>query len=391
MVRVGADADVLVAGGDIAGLEAALALRTLAPQALVRLLSRERWFTYLPAAPLAVVRPELEPVVPLADLLEGTGIALQTATLAGVRADRRVAFTEAGVEFGYGHLVVAVGARREPYLGNRALTFRGPCDAPAVRELVDEVSLAASDGVRSRLAFVVPPGPGWPLPAYELALLASALLTEDGVRERVGIAVVTAEAAPLGLFGRVASDAVADDLADAGIELWTGAPVGRFAAGRIELIPGEVVEADRVVALPVLRGPGLAGLPADGQGFIRTDALGRVRGAPRVFAVGDGAAFPVKHGGLACAQAEAATRCIARALGATVPSLPPDQTLRAFLKEGEQDRYLRSDPVGGGDDSAGVTRLLAPKMAAVKVAGRYLPPLLERRMPQLRLRGPWPA
>jgi len=383
--------DVLVAGGGIAGVEAALALRTLAPEARVRLLSRDPWFTYLPAAPLAVVRPELEAAVPIVDLLEGSGIVIETGMLTGVRADRRHAVTRTGGELGYEHLVVAVGALRERYLGTRALTFCGPQDAPAVRELLDEVSRAASAGVRSRLAFVVPPGPGWPLPAYELALLASALLAEDGVRDRVGIALVTAEAAPLGIFGRVASDAVADDLADAGIELWAGSPVGRFASGRIELIPDEVVEADRVVALPLLRGPGLAGLPADRQGFIRADALGRVRGAPGVFAVGDAGSFPIKHGGLACAQAESAARSIARALGASVPPLPPDRTLRAFLKEGERDRYLRSDPVGGGDDSAGVTRLLAPKTTAVKVAGRYLPALLERRMPQLRLRGPWPA
>ena len=54
------DADVVVAGGGIAGLEAALALRTLAPDARVHLLSRDPWLITRrqPRAARAVAPPQ---------------------------------------------------------------------------------------------------------------------------------------------------------------------------------------------------------------------------------------------------------------------------------------------------------------------------------------------
>jgi len=57
--------------------------------------------------------------------------------------------------------------------------------------------------------------------------------------------------------------------------------------GRLLVTPGEPVAADRVVALPVLEGPRLPGVPRDAGGFIPTDPYGRVEGLADVYAAGD--------------------------------------------------------------------------------------------------------
>lgn len=294
---------------------------------------------------------------------------------------------EDGAQLRYEHLVVAVGARREPYLGGGALTFRGPEDAARYRSLLGGVAGAAAAGVHLDLAFAVPPGAGWPLPAYELALLSAARLEEEGSRDRVSMTVVTAETAPLALFGPEASEAVAGDLDRAGIRLRANAVIGRWREGRLELLPAGEVPADRVVALPRLRGPALAGLPADRLGFVRADLDGRVEGAADAYVVGDAGTFPIKQGGVGCDQADRVAALIARRMGVEAELRPIDPTLRAFLLEGPEQRYLRSRPGGGHEDSPGRSWLLTMERMTGKVAGRHLAPLLERRMPAVRLRA----
>jgi len=68
---------------------------------------------------------------------------------------------------------------------------------------------------------------------------------------------------------------------------------------------------DRIVTLPRLVGPPPCGLPRTGDGFIETDAFGRVTGVQDVFAAGDATSFPVKQGGIAAQQADAAATTIA--------------------------------------------------------------------------------
>jgi sulfide:quinone oxidoreductase len=51
------------------------------------------------------------------------------------------------------------------------------------------------EGYTQRFAIVIPPGPGWPLPAYELALLIAGQVRGMGVAPQ--ITLVTPEDAPL--------------------------------------------------------------------------------------------------------------------------------------------------------------------------------------------------
>ena len=54
----------------------------------------------------------------------------------------------------------------------------------------------------------------------------------------------------------------------------------RFADGNLELAGGETMAVDAVVSLPRLRGPSLAGLPHDREGFLEVDDRGRVTTFP---------------------------------------------------------------------------------------------------------------
>jgi sulfide:quinone oxidoreductase len=141
---------------------------------------------------------------------------------------------------------------------------------------------------------------------------------------------------------------------------------------------------DHVVALPSMRGPGIRGIPLTVSGFIATDRHGGVLGAEDVYAAGDGTAFPVKQGGLAAQQADAAAAAIAAAAGADVEPAPFAPVLRGQLLTGSEPHYLRYDLTRPGTES--VTAESPLWWPASKVAARNLTPYLAAR-PGLELRA----
>ena len=109
------------------------------------------------------------------------------------------------------------------------------------------------------------------------------------------------------------------------------------------LTPDWELEADHVVALPRLKGPRIKGIPSDSQGFILTDGSGCVVGLEDVFAAGDATAFPVKQGGLAAQQADAAAEEIACLAGADVAAEPFQPVLRGLILTGGTPLYARAE------------------------------------------------
>ena len=231
---------------------------------------------------------------------------LRRGTLAAVDPGAQVVIDDHGERLAYDVLLIAVGARTSPGLPG-AISFAGMADAPAVAETLEATS---------RIAFVLPAGSGWSLPLYELAIMAAAELRARGATPE--LTVVTPERAPLWVFGADASAAIAELLAERGIALRTGARAVAVRPGELELAEGPVVLADRVIALPRLSGPAITGLPSDADGFIPVDRHGRVAGLPGVYAAGDATTFPLKQGGLATQQADAAAESIAAYLGASI-------------------------------------------------------------------------
>jgi sulfide:quinone oxidoreductase len=362
---------VLIAGGGVAGLETLLALRALAGDLVdLELLAPEPAFWY---RPLAVAEPfgagdahHFE----LAEIAGGAAARFTLDQLASVDADANLARTGHGVEIDYDALVIACGALPRPALTG-ALTFRGPADSDAFRQMLAD---AERGSIRS-IAFALPAPVGWPLPLYELALLTATHLEQRD--KQVELALVTPEAAPLSLFGQAASDAVRALLREHGIRVHTGCYPTRYEAGRLELVPQATLLTDRVVALPRLEGPRILGIPQDADGFIATDLSGRVPGFTNVYAAGDITQFPIKQGGIAAQQADAVAEVIAAQAGAAVQPHRFQPVLRGLLLTGGAPRYLRSKLHGGHGDTSTVTAepLWWPPS---KIVGRYLAPFLAR-------------
>jgi sulfide:quinone oxidoreductase len=224
------------------------------------------------------------------------------------------------------------------------------------------------DGSASSLAFVVPAGASWPLPAYELALMTAAELRHGGVGGR-RLLLVTPEERPLALFGEAASDAVSALLETAGVEAHCASEPAEAGSGELALAGGRSLRADRVVALPRLRGPGIAGLPGDEEGFIPTDDHGLVAGLDDVYAAGDATAFPVKQGGLAVQQADAVAEAVAARLGASIRPEPFRPVLRGLLLTGAEPRFLAADLAADESSAAAAQPLWWPPG---KIAGGWL-------------------
>ena len=359
---------VVIAGGGVAGLEAALALRALAAERVsIELIGPEPHFWY---RPLSVAEPfELGETnrYELAALASAAGATFTLGTLEGVDAARHEAETSVGT-IPYDILLVAVGAVPVEAVPG-ALTFRGPADADKIRTLLEE--LAA--GAVHRVAFAVPWGAVWSLPIYELALMTAAHLAAHQI-EGVELMLVTPEEEPLQLFGPSGSDAVGELLDERGITLLTGSHPTEFADGELRLVPEGPIELDRVVALPRLRGPRLDGLPQTLDGFVPIDAHGRVRGVDDVYAAGDITSFPVKQGGIATQLADTAAEAIAQAAGVDLRPEPFRPVLRGLLLTGGQPRYIRHELTGVGQaDTVSPDPLWWPP---AKIVGRHLAPFL---------------
>jgi len=362
-------ARVLIAGGGVAGLEAMLALHTLAGDLVeLELLAPDPHFWY---RPLAVAEPfgtGRAHRFDLGRIAESVGAAFTLGALTSVDSERHITRTSLGAEAPYDALVIACGAVPRPWLAG-ALTFRGPADTDAFGRLLAE----AEDGGIGSIAFVAPPAGVWPLPLYELALQTSAYLTAHDAA--VELTLVTPETEPLALFGNAAGTMVRKLLDDATIELHAGSYAARFDGRMLELVPERRLPVDRVVALPRLEAARILGIPQDDDGFIATDACGRVDGLPDVFAAGDITTFPIKQGGVAAQQADAVAEAIAAWAGASVRPHPFEPVLRGLLLTGGTAFYLRNEPTGGrGDTSVAATDALWSPPA--KILGRYLAPAL---------------
>ena len=357
---------VLIAGGGVAGLEALLALHRLAEERVeIELLAAEPQFWY---RPLAVAEPfGLGELLGLdlglvADEL-GAGLAL--GTLQAVDAEARTAETAAGVVLEYDVLLVAVGATPVEAVPG-AFTFRGPVDSARFRSLLEELA----DGTARRVVFALPGGAGWPLPLYELALQTAA-------RSDAQLTLVTPEEEPLGLFGSEGSAAITRLLEERGVEIRRPVYPVAFDGTELSLRPAGVIATDRVVALPRLEGPRIPGIPYDRNGFIPTDHSGLVNGLANVFAAGDATSFPIKQGGLAAQQADAAAEAIAALAGADLTPHPFRPVLRGLVLTGGSPLFARAEPTAFGfpsevDESA----LWWPPG---KIVGRHLAPYLAER------------
>jgi sulfide:quinone oxidoreductase len=368
---------VLIAGGGVAGLETLLALDALAGDRVdVTIVAPELRFINRSMAVDQPFKPQRPRGLRLEDVAVEFGARWHRGALDRVdRAQRRVV-TRDGEELPYDRLVLAIGARFErEWTSENVLTFRDGRDGSDYRLLLHRLR----QGLVNRLAFVKPAGASWPLPLYDLALMTAADCTARPLSQ-VELSLITPEEQPLGIFGNATSTAIRKLLEEYRVALHTSS-YGVPSGGRwLDVSPGQRrLPVDRVVTLPRLAGPRLRGIPCGREGFIRTDAHGRVPGLDGVFAAGDATAFPVKQGGLAAQQADAVAEAIAASAGADIDPQPFRPVLRGVLLTGGSPRYLRSDISGDAGDDFSVAAE-ASWWPPNKLCGRYLAPYLSRQV-----------
>ena len=244
---------VVIVGAGIAGLEAALALKDMAPGLVdVTLVAATDQFTFMPAV---VAAPFDRAVVRHFDLFRvahNVGARLVVGRVAGVDPDKRRVGLSHGPDIEYDALLIACGTRSVPAVPG-AITFAGPGSGEAMRSVVADVV----SGQATRVLFASPAAVSWTLPLYELCLLTSQCLSDNDNIWRYGngnmrripvrLGLVTPESSPLATFGEAASHEVSTIFAQREIDFYGDCTPIRFENGRLETGPyGRDLEADRV-------------------------------------------------------------------------------------------------------------------------------------------------
>jgi sulfide:quinone oxidoreductase len=362
---------ILLAGGGVAALEAALTLHALTgDRVTVELIAPETNFVYRPLAVAEPFRVGEVRSFPLQRLTEATGATLRRGLVTEVDPDLHLVTTEAGDQLPYDLLLLALGAHPFEAVPG-ALTFTGPKEDAQLADVLED----AVHGEIQSIVFALPPGASWPMPLYELALLTRAYLVDRGTTG-VKVTLVTPEASPLEIFGPSVGEAVAELLEARGIDLRLETKPLTFLGGSLELDPPAGLEADRVVALPWLEGPPLRGVHQDMHGFVEVDEHGAVAREDDLYAAGDLTSFPVKQGGIAAQQANAAAEAMAARVGAAIDPTPFRPVLRGLLLTGMEPRFLRGDAEAGGS-LVDTEPLWWPP---AKIVGRHLAPFLAERL-----------
>jgi sulfide:quinone oxidoreductase len=364
----------LIAGGGVAALEAALALRDLAGDRVdITLLAPEPEFAYRPMRVREPFGYSLAKTYPISDMAADIGATLVQDAFKRLEPERSTVHTEEGAELEYDGLLLALGARLRSAFSH-GLTVEDWRLDEQLHGLIQDVE----GGYVHSLAFVAPSPMPWPLPIYELALMTAARAYSMEVE--VKITIVTPEDAPLTVFGSTVSEAVARLLESRGIEVILSARSEVPEPGHVSIHPGDrSLRADRIVALPQLFGPSVPGVPGGAQGgFIPIDAHCAVPHLERVWAAGDATDFPIKHGGIAAQQADTAAEAIAAMAGAAVDPKPFRPEIHSVLLGGEKPLYLSAHVTGGRGSSSeiGETPTFSPPS---KIAAKYLAPYLESR------------
>jgi hypothetical protein len=193
---------VVIAGGGVAGLEAALALRELAGERLaITLLEPEPEFVYRPLRVREPFAAAGVPGYPVERIARELDLELCAERLVWVAPAKRLIHTEQAGELPYDALLLAAGAQR--YARYRYATT---LDDRILDEQLHGLIQDVEAGYTRKLACVIPPLAAWALPIYELALMTARRAHEMG--EEVSVVLLTPERAPLAIFGSPASDAV---------------------------------------------------------------------------------------------------------------------------------------------------------------------------------------
>ena len=321
---------MVICGGGIAAIEGLLKVRRLlGNQVPVKLIAPNEALVYRPLAvmqPFAAGPPKGYDLSRIAD---DTDADVIPEKVEAIDRDAQVVHTTGGHSERYDALLIATGARKLPAYEHVQTFDDGDADG-TYQGVVQDVE----EGYSKSMAFLLPEGPAWPLPLYELALLTAERAYSMGI-DGVELSLVTPEPAPLAVFGTAASKAVSDLLERAGIRVYAGA--NAYVPRKFEVVVqphGTTLRAERLISMPRIAPPEFRGVQRAGDGFVPIDSACCVPGEDRIFAAGDVASYPVKHGGIGSQMADTAATGIAALAGADVELHAFQPVIRGALLTG---------------------------------------------------------
>ena len=347
---------VVVLGGGFGGVYTALGLERLAAKGTpteVSLINRENYFVFQPMLAEVISGDVgiLDTLSPLRQLLGSTHIYVREAE--SVDLERRVVTLGAGLtrrthELPFDHLVVALGGvtdfRGIPGLPEHALPFKTLADAVRIRNHVINVLEQSSEERdpeqrRAMLTFVVAGG------GFSGTEVAAAL--NDFVRRAVRdypsipqgeVRIVLVHSGRRLLEGELTPQLASyatTALAANGIELMLGERLAAATPGSAVLSDGWRIRTRTLISTvpsspnPIVEGLGLPLV----RGRLDCDATLAVRGADRVWAVGDCALVPMRDGSPSPPTAQHAIRQ-AKLLASNIASHERRAPLRRFSFSG---------------------------------------------------------
>jgi NADH dehydrogenase len=293
----------LILGGGFAGSYVARLLKRRG----ATVVSHENFMLYTPLLPEAA-SGTIEPrhvVVPLRQMCPHAELVLGDIRRLDREARAVVVESLAGeLEIGYENLVVALGAVTRalpiPGLTEHGVGFKDLADAIALRNRVllqlERASLHPDDPSELGFVFVGAGYAGVEALAELHDMAHAALRYYPELRDRPQRWVLV-DAAPkiLPEIPRRLGEYAARRLAKRGIEIHVGTTLESYDGGVAVLADGTQVPARTLVWTAGVRAnPLLAdlGLPLDDRGRVVVDAMLRVEGADRIWALGDSAAVP---------------------------------------------------------------------------------------------------
>lgn len=321
------DIRVVIVGGGFGGLETALyAQHRLGEEADVLLVSDRETLVFKPYmlyVPFGLDPDDLQ--IDLSELARGNGFQMLQGRAGVIRPDRKT--IQVGERtLAYDFLALATGSTLasadRPGLQEHALTMGRMADMLRLRQKIQHLQQEVEEGARRRIAFVVPPTCPWAGPLYEFIFILDTWLQQRGLHDNVDLTFLTPETTYMPVFGQRLHEVIRWEFERRNITAHPDHEVLRVDEDEITCRSGERLAYDLLIAAPSqTASTQWEPLPSDEHGFIQTELETRqVTGYPDIYAVGDGADFPVKQAFLALLQADAAAEHMASRVFGTEPA-----------------------------------------------------------------------
>jgi sulfide:quinone oxidoreductase len=336
-------ANVLILGGGFGGVICAERLaKRLSHEHHITLVSRDDRFLFYPAlVRLAFGHAELEDIsYDLRESMLDARVRFVQSEIAHVDTQAQrvtLARGEVAGEMSYDYLVLALGRRLAT---ERVKGFYEYAHHMLTLEAAQRFGEAVKDFQRGHAVIGYCSEARLAVPAYETAFALARELKERGERSQARITLVSPEPPSDAPGGPEMARALRNALAEHDIDFLPDFAITQISPGAVATEAGRYLNYDLLMLVPPFQGPGAmasTGL-TDADGYVKVDDTMRVRGADRIYAVGDCIDFPgPKMGHMAVNQAEVAARNLSAEIEGRAADTEYKHEMRLVIDEGGAD------------------------------------------------------